>query len=68
MKCARHEREHVLGMCPRLSTHLVIDADNIDRVKRTGHPRLLKSMLAGTLHGMFSGLEISAITLDGQRT
>ncbi len=66
LKCLRLEREHIRGVCPRLGTHVVIDADNLDRMNRTGHPRLLKAVLDGTAQGLLQGVTINALTLDGR--
>jgi hypothetical protein len=42
--------------CP-WGLHVTIDAETLQRVKETGHPRLLKNLLAGTAAG-FDGVTI----------
>jgi hypothetical protein len=61
--CARLEREHVNGRCPTGTLHVVIDAASVERAKRTGHPRLLRSVLEGTAVGSMEGVHIQAFTL-----
>lgn len=64
--CLNTKNAHVMGKCPKLGTHVVIDADNLDRVQRTGHPRLLRNLLAGAAEGLLRGVHIDALRVDGR--
>ena len=45
--CGRDYSLHVHSKCPKLDLHVVIDADSLERMRRTGHPWLLANLIAG---------------------
>ena len=47
-KCLRLKIAHNHGHCPGGGVSVTIDAYNIERTRRTGHPRLLAAVLNGT--------------------
>ena len=59
--CGKAQHAHLKGTeCPRLDTHVQIDGATLDRLKRTGHPRLLGNLLAGRAVG-FAGVSIATL-------
>ena len=61
LNCGKPEYAHLRGLCPALDVHVVIDADTLERVRATKHPRLLGAVLSGTTRGVMAGIEIEAI-------
>lgn len=60
--CGRAEHAHIgkNRACPT-GVVLTITADALDRVARTGHPRLLKLMLSGQVKQAFENVSVTAI-------
>jgi len=45
VNCWRPRHTHVLDLCPRLQTHVSIDAISVERAMSHGHPRLLMATI-----------------------
>lgn len=59
VNCGHAEDAHVGDKCPRVLS-VTIDADQLERMRRTGHPRLLKNVLDRQAQG-FGGVYILSL-------
>ena len=60
INCGRPLIHHLGDRCP-LGIHISIDAFALDRVRRTGHPRLLRDVLNEETRDVLSDVEILEI-------
>lgn len=63
--CGRRGLEHIMRRCPQ-GLSVTLDAATLDRLDRTGHPRLLGMLLSGNKpsDGKFSGIEIESVRVS----
>lgn len=61
--CLRDEKHHILGRCPSRPLHINLDAVSLERVLRTGHPRLLGLVVTGQPRTALQDVEITNLNL-----
>ena len=65
VNCWRPRHAHVLDLCPRLQTHVSIDAISVERAMSQGHPRLLWMVIAGAKRTALVDVEVEHLRVGG---
>lgn len=63
--CWRPRHAHVQDLCPRLQTHVSIDAISVERAMSQGHPRLLWLVIAGAKRTALVDVEVEHLRVGG---